>query len=144
VDEMTVATVMTTSVVTVAANAPFPDLVATMTETGLSALPVVDGDGLPLGVVSEEDLLPGPEVPRQRCGRTAGAVMGGPVRAVHAAEPVSFVVDVFTRTGTRRLFVTDWDGRLVGVVSRCDLRRVGQGVDARTFVTWPELPVTSI
>jgi CBS domain-containing protein len=143
VDEMTVATVMTTSVVTVAANAPFPDLVATMTETGLSALPVIDGHGLPLGVVSEEDLLPGTEVPRQR-GRTAGEVMGGPVRAVHAAEPVSFVVDVFTRTGTRRLFVIDWDGRLVGVVSRRDLLRFGRGVDARTVVTWPGLPVTSI
>jgi CBS domain-containing protein len=120
VDEMTVAAVMTTKVVTVGAETPFPDVVATMTETGLSALPVVDGDGLPLGVVSESDLLPVFELPGPR-GRTAVEVMGGPVRAVHTAEPVSFVVDVFTRTGMRRLFVTDWDGRLVGVVSRRDL-----------------------
>ncbi len=121
-DETTVAAVMTTNLVTVGAETPFPDVVATMTETGLSALPVVDGDGLPLGVVSESDLLPVFELPGPR-GRTAVEVMGGPVRAVHTAEPVSFVVDVFTRTGMRRLFVTDWDGRLVGVVSRRDLLR---------------------
>lgn len=122
-DEMTVAAVMTTSVVSVGAEAPFPDVVATMTETGLSALPVVDGGGLPLGVVSESDLLPVFELPGPR-GRTAAELMGGPVRAVHTAEPVSFVADVLTRTGMRRLFVTDWDGRLVGVVSRRDLRRM--------------------
>ena len=121
-EEMTVATVMTASVVTVDTKTPFRDLVATMTETGLSALPVIDSHGLPLGVVSEDDLLPAHEVLRRR-GRTAGEVMSGPVRAVHAAEPVSFVVDVFARTGTRRLFVIDWDGRLVGVVSPRDLRR---------------------
>lgn len=142
-DEMTVAKVMTTSVVTVGAKTPFPDVVATMTETGLSALPVVDGHGLPLGVVSEEDLLPGHEVPRQR-GRTAGEVMGGPVRAVHAAEPVSFVVDVFARTGTRRLFVIDWDGRLVGVVSRRDLRRASRGGTLTAVVSWPGTPVRMI
>ena len=123
-DETTVAAVMTTSVVAVGAEAPFPDVVATMTESGLNALPVVDGDGLPLGVVSEADLLPVFELPSPR-GRTAAELMGGPVRAVHTAEPVSFVVDVFARTGMRRLFVTDWDGRLVGVVSRRDLRRAG-------------------
>ena len=139
-DEMTVAAVMTTSVVTVGAEAPFPDVVATMTESGLSALPVVDGDGLPLGVVSESDLLPVFERPGPR-GRVAVELMGGPVRAVHTAEPVSFVVDVFTRTGMRRLFVTDWDGRLVGVVSRRDLLRTGV---AATAVARPDRQVAVI
>lgn len=130
--EMTVASVMTTSVVAVVAETPFPELVATMTESGLRAVPVVDGDGLPLGVVSETDLLPAPEWHDRRRGRNAAEVMSTPVRAVHTGEPVSFVVGVLARTGVRRLLVTDWDGRLVGVVSRRDLLRAyrGDGVAA--------------
>ncbi|MFI7673515.1 CBS domain-containing protein [Actinophytocola sp. NPDC049390] len=134
---MTVAAVMTTSVVAVVAETSVPDVVATMTETGLSALPVVDADGLPLGVVSDADLLPVFELPRPR-GRTAVELMGGPVRAVHTAEPVSFVADVFARNGMRRLFVTDWDGRLVGVVSRRDLHRTG----ARSMAAGRQVAVT--
>ena len=113
-DEMTVASVMTRRVVTVVSGMAVREVVAAMDESGLRTLPVVDGDGLPLGVVSEADLAR---------GRRVAEVMSAPVRAVHADEPVSFVAGVLARTGLRRLFVTDWDGRLVGVVSWRDLRR---------------------
>ena len=140
-DEMTVASVMTTRVVTVVPATPFRELVATMAEHGVSALPVVDRGDRPIGVVSEADVLAkqefhggGDEQPhddhaaRDRWfrahGRTAGEVMTSPVRAVHADEPVSFAARVLAKAGLRRLYVIDFDGRLVGVVARRDLLRV--------------------
>jgi CBS domain-containing protein len=141
VDEMTVASVMTTNVVTAVPETPFQELVATMTEHGISALPVVDGHGRPIGVVSEADVLAkqefhggADELPhsnhadRERWyraqGRNAAEVMTAPVRAVHADEPASYAARILGAAGMRRLFVTDHDGRLIGVVSRRDLLRV--------------------
>lgn len=131
-DEMTVASVMTRRVVTVVPEMPVPEVVVTMAGSGLRSLPVVDGDGLPLGVVSEADLGQ---------GRNAAEVMSSPVRAVHTDEPVSFVAGVLAKTGLRRLFVTDWDGRLVGVVSWRDLRRARRSAEVFGAVTLPGLPV---
>lgn len=153
-DEMTVASVMTTRVVTAVPATPFRDLVETMTEHSISALPVVDGDGRPIGVVSEADVLAkqefhggGDEQPhgdraaRDRWfraqGRTAAEVMTTPVRALHADEPLGFAARLLAKAGLRRLYVTDWDGRLVGVVARRDLLRVYLRADddLRTEVT---------
>lgn len=134
VDEMTVASVMTRRLVTVVPEMPVGDVVATMAESGLRALPVVDGDGLPLGVVSEADLVLRAVVR----GRNAAEVMSAPVRAVHTDEPVSFAAGVLAKTGLRRLFVTDWDGRLVGVVSWRDLRRARRNTVVWAAVRAPE------
>lgn len=141
--EMTVASVMTRRVVTVEPDMPIQELVATMIESGLSTIPVVDADGLPLGVVSEADLVLGRERWVRAHGRNAAETMSTPVRAVHTDEPVSFVAGVLAKTGMRRLFVTDWDGRLVGVVSRRDLRRLcmREDVAAVADIRSPRLPV---
>ena len=54
---------MTTQVVTVAPETPFKEIVARLADHRVSALPVVDHDGLVLGVVSEADLLLKQEFP---------------------------------------------------------------------------------
>ena len=48
---------MTTPVVTVGPETPFKEIVARLATHRVSAVPVVDDDGLVLGVVSEADLL---------------------------------------------------------------------------------------
>lgn len=140
-NEIAVGSVMTRNVVTVAPETSFRELVAVMTEHGISAVPVVDGRGRPIGVVSEADILAkqefhggGDDLPhhdraaRDRWyraqGRNAAEVMTTPVRSVYANEPVSSVARLLARTGIRRVFVTSWYGRLIGVVSRRDLLRV--------------------
>jgi CBS domain-containing protein len=112
-----------------------------LTENGIGAVPVLDAVGTPIGVVSEADVLTkqefhggGDEQPhgdraaRERWfraqARNAAEVMTVPVRAVRADEPVSFAARLLATAGLRRLFVVDWDGRLVGVVARRDLLRV--------------------
>lgn len=48
---------MTRKAITVPPNAAFKDIVRTLTERQVSAVPVVDAAGRPLGVISERDLL---------------------------------------------------------------------------------------
>lgn len=53
----TVDDVMTHAVITVNRGAPFKDIVETMRQWRISALPVVSDEGRVVGVVSEADLL---------------------------------------------------------------------------------------
>ncbi|MFI1065985.1 CBS domain-containing protein [Streptomyces spororaveus] len=52
-----VGELMTRKAITVPPNAAFKDIVRTLTERQVSAVPVVDAAGRPLGVISERDLL---------------------------------------------------------------------------------------
>lgn len=127
--EQTVASVMTARVVTVKPETPFQELVSTMAEAEVRALPVVDRLCQPIGVVSRADLVPRQRVSATQETRTAAELMTTPVRAVHADEPVSFAAGLFAKTRIRRLFVVNWDSRLVGVVARRDLLRADPSGD---------------
>ena len=54
---MNAADVMTTKVLTVGPQTPVDEIVTTLLRHGISAVPVVDDQGLILGLVSEGDLL---------------------------------------------------------------------------------------
>lgn len=139
--ERDVASVMTTRVVTARPGTPFKDLVATMAEHGISAVPVVDDRGRPIGVVSEADTLAKQEfrgghdeIPHgdredrvrwfRSLARTAAELMSSPVRTVSADESVTAAARVLAKAKVRRLFVIDVDGTLAGVVSQRDLLQV--------------------
>ena len=53
-----VSDVMTLTVVAVGRDAPFKEIVETMGQWRVSAMPVLEGEGRVIGVVSEADLLP--------------------------------------------------------------------------------------
>jgi CBS domain-containing protein len=135
------ASLMTREVVTAKPDTPFKDLVELLTGRGLSAVPVVDDDGRPVGVVSEADLVAKAEhkhdeVPplfagraarqrrRKARGTTAAEVMTSPVIAVPGDAPVGVVAHELAAAGVRRLFVVDGEGRLVGVLARRDVLKV--------------------
>ena len=139
--EPTVASVMTTQVTTARPETSFKDLVTTMTDKQISAVPIVDRLNRLLGVVSEADALTkqefhggrdelphGDRAGRDRwyrgLGRNAAELMTTPVWTVRAEQPASAAARLLTKTKVRRVFVTDGEGRLVGVVSRRDLLRV--------------------
>jgi CBS domain-containing protein len=160
VDRTTVESVMTRNVVTAVPATPFRELVARMAEHGVSALPVVDPQGRPVGVVSEADVLAKQEfhggqdelphhdrAGRERWyraqGRIAAEVMTRPVRTVHAEETVAGAAQLLAESGVRRLFVVDGDGRLIGVVSRRDLLHVYLCDDEQLRARIAELLVTA-
>lgn len=134
--------VMTTSVVTVAEDAAVEDIARTLIEHRISAVPVTDGSGGLVGIVSEGDLMRRPESetegaapwwlalvssPEERAadyvrthGQCAGDVMTREVISVEDSTPVEEIADVLERNRIKRVPVVR-DGEIVGIVSRANL-----------------------
>src|SRR5919198_5391976 len=133
---MTVRDVMTSQVVTVRENTSFHDLVRLLAKRHVSALPVVDGAGRVVGVVSESDLFLKQVQPirdgtgrllegrRRRleraksAGATAAQVMTAPAVTVHAEQPLPDAARRMHDRGVKRLAVVNNAGVLVGIVTR--------------------------
>ncbi|MFF0204286.1 CBS domain-containing protein [Streptomyces sp. NPDC005017] len=132
--------VMTQTVVSVGREAPFKDVVGVMGQWRVSALPVVEGEGRVVGVVSEADLLPKEEFRDSDPARfdqlrrlsdlakagavTAGELMTSPAVTVRADATLAQAARVMARHRVKRLPVVDAHGVLEGVVSRADLLKV--------------------
>ncbi|MFD5856822.1 CBS domain-containing protein [Streptomyces chartreusis] len=132
--------VMTRGVAVVDRDAVFKDIVRTLQERRVSALPVVDGRGRVLGVVSEADLLHKEEFRDSDPDRytqlrrlsdlvkagsaTAGELMTRPALTVTADATLAQAARTMARARVKRLPVVDADGCLEGVVSRADLLKV--------------------
>ncbi|MDK1472241.1 CBS domain-containing protein [Streptomyces sp. 549] len=131
---------MTSTVIGIGRDAPFKEIVRTLEEWRISALPVLEGESVVVGVVSEADLLAKEQfhdhtpsrmeemrVMRQlvkASGVTAGELMTSPAVTVHADAPLSLAARMMAVHGVKRLPVTDDLGRLEGIVSRSDLLKV--------------------
>ncbi|SED82664.1 CBS domain-containing protein [Streptomyces sp. Ag109_O5-10] len=113
----TVGDVMTPDPVAVDRDAPFKDVVSLMDRWKVSTLPVLEGGGRVVGVVSEADLARARAV-------TAGELMNAPAVTVHADATVAEAARVMARRGVKRLPVVDGTGVLTGIVSRADLLKV--------------------
>ncbi|MGW1983249.1 CBS domain-containing protein [Streptomyces collinus] len=132
--------VMTRATVAVGRNALFKDIVERMERWKVSALPVLEGDGRVIGVVSEADLLPKEEFRDSDPDRLtqirrlpdlakAGAVraeelMSTPAVTVHADATLAEAARIMALRHVKRLPVVSSEGVLEGVVSRGDLLKV--------------------
>jgi len=141
---MQVADVMTRKVETVSPSTPVQDIVAKLIQHRISALPVVDGQGLLVGIVSESDLLhrkeAGTEIRRpwwldlfsdpdaraeaflKAHGRTAEEVMTRALEVVDEDTPLDVAAKLMGERHIHRLPVVK-EGRVVGIVARADLIR---------------------
>ncbi|MCC5574781.1 CBS domain-containing protein [Microtetraspora sp. AC03309] len=142
--------VMTSEVASVNGSTPFRDVAEVLMAHGVSAVPVVDGEGHVIGVISEADLLRkeefkeqfyqegyqpplrvrlrerlgGPDAEEKARGHTAAELMTAPAVTVRPYTSVVGAARVMSRKGVKRLPVVDDDGRLEGIVSRHDLLKV--------------------
>jgi CBS-domain-containing membrane protein len=139
---------MTQEVVTVDQQAPFKEVAKLLTERRVSALPVLDGEGRVVGIVSEADLMlkeefpEGPPEPRLLQGRhrretrakaaggTAAELMTSPAVTIGPDASVPEAARLLHRHGIKRLPVLDPAGPLLGIVSRGDLLKVFLRSDA--------------
>jgi len=144
----TVSDVMTRTVVSVDASAPFKDIVRRMQDYRVSAVPVVDEDDIVLGIVSEGDLLlkededlegeprflDGARRRRDRskaAGRIASELMTIPVITIGPDATLGEAARLMHRHAVKRLPVVDRKGgSILGIVSRKDLLKVFLREDA--------------
>ncbi|WP_181794665.1 CBS domain-containing protein [Streptomyces sp. WELS2] len=131
--------VMTRRVVALREGAAFKDIVRTMQEWRVSALPVLDDDGRVVGVVSEADLLLKEEYGgdlggQARVGQsadivkanalTAAELMSVPAVTVVSGATLARAARIMAHRRIKRLPVVAPDGTLEGIVSRSDLLKV--------------------
>ncbi|MEU8712486.1 CBS domain-containing protein [Streptomyces sp. NPDC048663] len=135
-----VSDVMTRTVVSVGRQASFRELVRLMRDRQVSALPVVEGEGRVVGVVSEADLLHKEQVRDvdadryTRPGRiadltkaaaaTADQLMTSPALTTRPDATLAEAARTMAHAKVKRLPVVDGLGLLQGVVSRADLLKV--------------------
>jgi CBS domain-containing protein len=149
---LTAADLMTGQVVSIEETAPLREAVATFVDRGISGAPVINDAGRPVGVISLSDIVihdrnsvtyarPAAEFftrsdLRAEFGEDVGGfqveavdrtlvrdVMTPTVCAVRPDTPVYEVIQEMVLLHVHRLFVTDRDGVLVGVISMTDVLR---------------------
>jgi CBS domain-containing protein len=140
--------VMTTAVVSVTPETPVRDVARVLLEHRISAVPVLNSEGLPIGMVSEGDLIGRNEQDRNsRCdwwlaiiggrqelddsftsrlrapGGTARDVMSAPVVTVGEDTPAGEIACLLAIHHIKRVPVVR-DEHVTGIVSRADLMRL--------------------
>jgi CBS domain-containing protein len=138
----TVSDVMTSHVHVASPLAPFKLLVRLIEENRVSAIPIVDQEGVPIGIVSETDLLLKERrhelessndllhLSKRRRERAKAA--GTVASEVMTAPPITVAFDTslgdaarhMQEKNVRRLVVVDERGRIAGIVTRSDLLQV--------------------
>jgi CBS domain-containing protein len=141
-DTTTVRDVMTLPVVAARTHTRYDEIADTLRRRGVSAVPVVDAWTRVVGVVSEADLLPRVAFPGDDAGGipaldsrrrrlawakasrdTAAELMTQPPVTVGPDASIMQAARLMYDHRVKRLPVIDGEGRLVGIVSRCDLLR---------------------
>lgn len=140
--------VMTTAVVTVRPELPVRAVAQTLLKHGISAVPVVDEQGAPIGIISEGDLMPRNEAQREARrdwwlqilseggdvhpeyltflktdNRTAAQIMVAPVITAVEKMELADLAELLFANNIKRVPVLR-DGKVVGIVSRADLLKV--------------------
>ncbi|MGV9251986.1 CBS domain-containing protein [Streptomyces sp. NPDC003697] len=135
-----VSDAMTHAVVAAGRETPFKDIVGLMEQWSVSALPVLEGEGRVVGVVSEADLLPKEEFRdsdpdrftqlrrlsdlAKAGGLRAEDLMSTPAVTVHPDATLAQAARIMAQRKVKRLPVVDGEGVLRGLVSRADLLKV--------------------
>ncbi len=123
--QSTVSDLMTHTAIAIGREASYKEIVELLHEWKVSAVPVLEGEGRVVGVVSEADLLPKEEFRREEPvlpdqldeASKAGAVlaedlMSSPAVTVHADATAAEAARIMARKGVKRLPVVNEVGML--------------------------------
>ena len=107
--------------ITVAATTPLEHALKTMEAHRIGSMPVVDGDGRPLGIFTRQDVIGRVVLPRRDPATPIGDVMSAPPIALPATATAADAALVMAQSGIRHVILTDVAGRIAGIVSERDL-----------------------
>jgi CBS domain-containing protein len=140
---MNIEQIMTRDVITVTPDTSIHEAATLMADHGISGLPVIDGEGRLVGIISEGDLIlrqrsrskrpwwrsfftDGERLAREyrkSAGTTVGEVMTHPVISISPVFAVETAASILHARGIRRLPVVR-NEKVVGLISRGDLIKV--------------------
>ncbi len=131
--------VMTAAPVAVTESTPSKEIIRTLLGSSFHALPVVDPERRPCGVITQGDLITRAGMPvrlgllalleRKRTEdhllslpeKTAGEIMTRPVVTIEQERDLGEAVDLMLARGLKRLPAVDGEGRLTGILTRLDV-----------------------
>lgn len=131
---MTVSSIMTSAVITVAPEVSLEALISLLVDQNISGVPVVDAEGVTIGMVSKSDLISeasdwadlSARIPERR---TVADVMTFAPVSVPLTASVQEASALMVSHHVHRLTVVDAHARLVGIVTTFDITRwVAAGV----------------
>ena len=133
--QLSVREIMTESPRSTHANTLLRDAARDMVRSGIGALPVIEADGMLVGMLSERELMrhmlslasingsiPRPQSGVERARRTVRDVMTRQVLCVSPDQPLAEVASLMTNKDVDRVPVVQ-EGRLVGFLTRGDIVR---------------------
>lgn len=114
-----VGDLMTFDAVSVRPGTAFKEIARVLDEYDITAVPVVDDENRPVGVVSEADLLR--KQTSHEAGNCAQDLMTSPAVVAEPGWHAVRAARAMEKHRIKRLPVVDGEGRLIGVLSRSDL-----------------------
>jgi CBS domain-containing protein len=138
---MLVEKLMTRQVAAVMPQASLKDAAAVLAQRHVSGLPVIDGNRVVVGVLSESDIvyretggsdsahfvqsltLPKDQPDRKAQATTVRDAMSSPAITIESRHRIDRAARIMVNKGVRRLPVVDAEGHLVGIVTKADLVR---------------------
>jgi len=113
--DLTAQDVMLTDSPSATADMSIGDVIAVLEANEIGGMPVLDGEGALIGMVTEYDII-------SKKGDTAGSIMSRGVITVQESTSVGEMIELMGLHGVRQLPVVR-DGRLIGIVTRRELMR---------------------
>ena len=118
----TVESFMTKRVLTLAKSAKVSEAITTMAKKSISCIVIVDSKSRPIGIVTERDLVK--RVLRMGINvheTEISYVMSSPVITVTQDADIFDVMMLMQKNNCRRVVVTDYNKKLIGIVTQTDL-----------------------
>jgi CBS domain-containing protein len=121
---MKVREIMTTDVRACGPEANLADAAMIMWDNDCGVVPVVNGAGQPVGIITDRDICMAVVLRNQRATAImVGEVSAGTIRSCQPNVDVRAALELMRHEQLRRLPVTDAEGRLVGILSLADIVR---------------------
>ncbi len=118
--------IMSNEVLTCTALTTLEEALKIMINNRITGMPVVDGEGKLVGIVSESDLIKlfGVMKDPDQAFFQQPIMYSTDFHTISANTPLTEIINVFIKTRTRRLPVIDENRRLIGIVSKRDLMKL--------------------
>lgn len=128
---MKVREIMTSNVKSCGLDTNLASAAEIMWQHDCGALPVTDGGGNVVGMITDRDIcIAAATRSRGEGDITVGEVLSKPLRACSPADDIRTAMETMKTQQLRRLPVVDGDGRLSGIVSLHDIAMQARGRQA--------------
>ena len=130
-----VTAVMTANPASCSAETSLREVARMMIENDCGEIPVIDGQGKPVGVVTDRDITVRIVAEgRDTMSATAGDAMSQPAKTIREDSSLKDATALMESAKIRRVPVVDASGKLAGIVSLADVALAGKDTQTAEVV----------